>query len=43
MAALTASPALGPDALKSAHSRLDKLKICGECQGLGMVKQTDGG
>ncbi|KAH8054474.1 hypothetical protein JL722_8822 [Aureococcus anophagefferens] len=43
MAAHFASPALGPDALKSAHSRLDKLKICGECQGLGMVKQTDGG
>lgn len=43
MAAQFASPALGPDALKSAHSRLDKLKICGECQGLGMVKQTDGG
>ncbi|KAH8048861.1 hypothetical protein JL721_11829 [Aureococcus anophagefferens] len=43
MAAQLASPALGPDALKSAHSRLDKLKICGECQGLGMVKQTDGG
>ncbi|KAH8066196.1 hypothetical protein JL722_612 [Aureococcus anophagefferens] len=43
MAAQLASPALGSDALKSAHSRLDKLKICGECQGLGMVKQTDGG
>lgn len=27
----------------AAHSRLDKLKICGDCQGLGSVKLCDSG
>ena len=29
--------------VEKAHSRLDKLKICADCQGLGMVKLCDSG